>query len=86
MASCSLRELPSITALTYPALSSAVESILAIQFNSSSYPIGINSYASHCMMKTHHLFEDLKLGEVGEVESIMLGLDIKGTGTFKIKI
>ncbi len=78
MASHSLRELPSITAPTYAALSSVVDSILAIQFNSDSYLIGINSHAERCMVNAPHLFEDLKLEEVGEVESIKLGLDIKG--------
>ena len=38
------------------------------------------------MVNAPHLFKDLKLGEVGEVEGIKLGLDIKGTGTFKFKI
>jgi hypothetical protein len=38
------------------------------------------------MVNAPHLFEDLKLGEVGEVEGIKSGLDIKGTGTFKFKI
>jgi hypothetical protein len=38
------------------------------------------------MVNTPHLFEDLKLGDVGEVEGIKSGLDIKGTGTFKFKI
>ncbi len=38
------------------------------------------------MVNTPHLFEDLKLGEVGEVERIKSGLDIKGTGAFKFKI
>ncbi len=38
------------------------------------------------MVSAPHLFEDLKLGEVGEVEGIKSGLDIKGTGTFKFKI
>ncbi len=38
------------------------------------------------MVNTPHLFKDLKLGEVGEVEGIKSGLDIKGTGTFKFKI
>jgi hypothetical protein len=38
------------------------------------------------MVNAPHLFEDLKLGDVGEVEGIKLGLDIKGTGTFKFKI
>jgi hypothetical protein len=35
------------------------------------------------MMNAPHLFEDLKLGNVGEVEGVKLGLDIKGMGTFK---
>jgi hypothetical protein len=33
-----------------------------------------------------HLYKDLKLGDVGEVEGIKSGLDIKGVGTFKFKI
>ncbi len=57
-----------------------------IQFDSDSYPIGIDTHALHCMVNAPHLFEDLKLGEVGEVEGIKSGLNIKGTGTFKFKI
>jgi hypothetical protein len=38
------------------------------------------------MVNTPHLFEDLKLGDVGEIEGIKSGLDIKGMGTFKFKI
>jgi hypothetical protein len=38
------------------------------------------------MVNAPHLFEDLKLGEVGEVEGIKSGLYIKGTGIFKFKI
>jgi hypothetical protein len=38
------------------------------------------------MVNAPHLFENLKLGEVGEVEGIKSGLDIKGMGTFKFKI
>jgi hypothetical protein len=38
------------------------------------------------MVNAPHLFEDLKLGEVGEIEGIKSGLDIKGEGTFKFKI
>jgi hypothetical protein len=38
------------------------------------------------MVNAPHLFKDLQLGDVGEVEGIKLGLDIKGMGTFKIKI
>ncbi len=80
------RKLPTFPQPTFTALSSAINHIRTIQFNSNSYPIGIDTHASHCMVKTPHLFEDLKLGEVGEVEGIKSGLDIKGTGTFKFKI
>jgi hypothetical protein len=38
------------------------------------------------MVNAPHLFKDLKLGDVEEVEGIKSGLDIKGTGTFKFKI
>ena len=38
------------------------------------------------MVNAPHLVEDLKFGEVGEIEGIKLGLDIKGRGTFKFKI
>jgi hypothetical protein len=38
------------------------------------------------MANAPHLFKDLKLGDVGEVEGIKSGLDIKGTETFKFKI
>jgi hypothetical protein len=38
------------------------------------------------MANAPHLFEDLKLGDVGEVEGIKPELDIKGMGTFKFKI
>ncbi len=48
--------------------------------------IGIDTHTSRCMVNASHLFKDLKLGEVGEVEGINSGLDIKGTGTFKFKI
>jgi hypothetical protein len=36
------------------------------------------------MVNAPHLFEDLKLGEEGEVEGINLGLDIKAAETFKL--
>ncbi len=83
LASRCLRELPSITRPTYTALSRAVNHMAAVQFDSNSYPIGIDTHASCCMMNAPHLFEDLKLGNVGEVEGVKLGLDIKGMGTFK---
>ncbi len=38
------------------------------------------------MVNAPQLFEDLKLKDVGEVDGIKSGLDIKGTGAFKFKI
>jgi hypothetical protein len=58
----------------------------AIRFDSDSYPIGIDTHAMCCMANAPHLFEDLKLGDVGEVEGIKSGLEIKGMGTFNFKI
>ncbi len=86
MASLCLKEFPSVSAPTYPALLSAVNSTLAIRFDTDSYPIGIDSHTSRCMVNAPHLFEDLKLKELGEVEGIKAGIDIKGKGTFKFKI
>ncbi len=86
LASHHLRELPSISRPTYTALSSAVDRITAVRFDSDSYLIGINTHTSGCMAKALHLFKDLKLADVGEVEGIKSGLDIKGMGTFKFRI
>ncbi len=80
------RQLPSFPQLTFTALSSTVDRTRAVHFNSDSYPIGIDTHATCCMANAPHLFEDLKLGDVGEIEGIKSGLDIKGTGTFKFKI
>jgi hypothetical protein len=86
MASCCLRELLSITTSTCAALSSAVNGISAIKFDSNSYLIGVDCHASRFMANTLHLFEDLKLEAVVKVKGIKQGLDIKGIGTFKFKI
>jgi hypothetical protein len=86
LASHRLRELPSFPQPTFTALSSAVNHTRTVRFDSDSYSIGINTHASRCMVNAPHLFDDLKLGEVGKVEGIKSGLDIKGIGTFKFKI
>ncbi len=80
------RKLPSFPQPTFTALSSTTDCTRTVQFDSNSYPIGIDTHASRCMVNAPHLFGDLKLGEVGELEGIKSGLDIKGTGTFKFKI
>ncbi len=86
LASHCLRELPSFPQPTFTALSSAVDCTRTIRFDSDSYPIGIDTHALRSMVNKTHLFEDLKLGDVGEVEGIQSELDIKGTRTFKFKI
>jgi hypothetical protein len=80
------RKLSSFPQPTFTALSSAINRTRTVQFDSDSYPIGMDTHALHCMVNAPHLFKDLKLGEVGEVEGIKSGLDLKGTGTFKFKI
>ncbi len=86
IASHHLRELLSFPQLTFTALSSVVDRTRAVHFDSNSYPIGIDTHATRCMANAPHLFEDLKLRDVGEVEGIKSGSDIKGTRTFKFKI
>ncbi len=81
-----LRELPSFPQPTFTALLSAINCTRTTCFDSNSYPIGIDTHALRCMVNAPHLFEDLKLGEVGEVEGIKSGLDIKGMGTFRFSI
>jgi hypothetical protein len=46
----------------------------------------IDTHTTRCMANTPHLFEDLKLGDVGEVESIKSGVDINGTVTLRFKM
>ncbi len=86
LASHHLRELPSISRPTFTALLSPVDCYRAVCFDSDSYLIGIYTHALRCMVNAPHLFKDLKLREVGEVEGIKSGLDIKGTRMFKFKI
>jgi hypothetical protein len=86
LASHRLRELPSMSQPTFNALLSMVGRTKAVCFDSNSYPIGIDTHTTCCMANAPHLFKDVKLGDVGEVEGIKSGLDIKGMGTFKFKI
>ncbi len=78
LASCHLRELLSIPRPIFTTLLSAVDRTMAVCFDSDSYPIGIDTHALRCMVNAPHLFKDLKLGDVGGVEGIKSGLDIKG--------
>jgi hypothetical protein len=64
------RKLSSFLRPTLTALSSVINHTRTIQFDSDYYPIGIDTHALRCMVNAPHLFEDLKLGEVGKVEGI----------------
>jgi hypothetical protein len=58
-----------------------------VRFDSDSYPIGVDSHASRCMVNKAHLFEDLRLNkDKGQVDGISNGLAIAGEGTFKFNI
>ncbi len=81
-----LRELPSFPQPTFTAVLSTVDCTRIVCFNLNSYPIGIDTHVSSGMVNAPHLFKDLKLGDVGEVEGIKSGLDIKSMETFKFKI
>jgi hypothetical protein len=60
---------------------------LPVRFDSDSYTIGVDNYASKCMANAPHLFENLHLNNnKGRVDGINSGLDIKGEGTFKFNI
>jgi hypothetical protein len=83
---CHLRELPSVGASTYTALSGVIDGISTIRFDSDSYPIGIDCHASCCMVNSLHLFKNLQLNQGGEVAGINSGLEIKRIGTFKFKV
>jgi hypothetical protein len=82
MAPASIRE--PLTA--FSAASGAPTCAHSIRFDSDSYQIGVDCHASRCMANSPHLFEDLKLVKMGAVKGINQGLEIKGVGTFKLKI
>ncbi len=60
-----------------------------IRFDTNSFVIGVDTYASITLGNHPNQFKDLKLHsekDDTEVEGMKGGLDIKGTGTFKIHI
>ncbi len=57
-----------------------------IRFDTNSFVIGVDTFASITLRNRPDQFEDLKTQEDTEVEGIQGGLDIKGTGTFKFHI
>jgi hypothetical protein len=57
-----------------------------ICFDTDSFVIGVDTFASITLGNHPGQFEDLKMHDNLEVEGIQGGLDIKGTGTFKFHI
>jgi len=58
-----------------------------MSFDSDSFWIGVDNHASFCMANSPHLFEDLRLTKQGtQVQGIGEGLQVKGTGTFVMRI
>ena len=59
-----------------------------INFDSDSFPIGVDCHASYCMVNSKHLLEDLTLTphDKRRVDGINEGLAIAGEGTFRFTI
>ncbi len=57
-----------------------------IRFDTNSFVIGVNTFTSITLGNHPDQFMDLKMHNNTEVEGIKVGLDIKGTGTFKFHI
>ena len=66
------------TTLPYP--------VPRIHFNTNSFVIGMDTFASITLGNHPDQFEDLRTHDDTEVEGIQGGLGIKGTGTFKFHI
>jgi hypothetical protein len=60
--------------------------VLRIRFDTDSFVIGMDTFASITLRNHPNQFEDLKEHDNMEVEGIQGGLGIKGTGTFKFHI
>jgi hypothetical protein len=79
-----IKQLPKL--VTFAAATQLPYQAPRIHFDTNSFVIGINTFASVTLENHPNQFEDLTLHsekEKAEVEGIKGGLDIKGTGKFK---
>jgi hypothetical protein len=60
--------------------------VASIHFDTDSFIIGVDTFASIMLGNHPDQFENLKMHDDTEVEGIKGGLGIKGTGTFKVHI
>jgi hypothetical protein len=72
--------------VTFAAATRLPYQVPAMRFDTNSFVIGVNTFASIMLGNHPDQFEDLKMHNNTEVEGIKGGLDIKGTGTFKFHI
>ncbi len=86
-AALTIKRLPKLVA--FAAATNLLYQVPRIHFDTNSFVIGVNTYASITLENHPNQFEDLKIHsekDDTEVEEIKGGLDIKGTGTFKFHI
>ena len=64
----------------------ASERLHSIRFETESYRIGIDTFASGCMSPDRDHFIAYKASEGQEYKGIAVGLNIEGRGTLKFRI
>jgi hypothetical protein len=79
-----IERLPKLVAFT--AATQLPYQVPRIRFNTDSFVICVNTFASIALGNHPDQFKDLEMQGDTEVEGIKGGLDIKGTGTFKFHI
>ncbi len=72
--------------VTFAASTTLPYQVPRIRFDTNSFVIGMDTFASTALGNHPDQFEDLKEHNDMEVEGIQGGLSIKGTGTFKFHI
>jgi hypothetical protein len=88
-AALTIERLPKLAAFAFAVATNLQYQVPRICFNTNSFVISVNTYASITLGNHPNQFKDLKMHsekEDTEVEGIKGGLDIKGTGTFKFYI
>jgi hypothetical protein len=83
-AALTIERLPKLVA--FAAATDLPYKVPRIRFDTDSFVIGVDTFASITLGNPPDQFEDLKMHDDTEVEGIKGGLDIKGTGTFKFHI
>jgi hypothetical protein len=83
-ATLTIKRLPKLVA--FAAATRLPYQVPRIRFDTDSFVIGVDTFASITLGNYPDQFEDLKMHNDTEVEGIKGGLDIKGSGTFKFHI